>query len=234
MAKLVYLGGGSTSHPVKKLYIGVNGVSKKIKRGYIGDANGKARLFYNSAYQWQRYTIGTSYSLSSAYTVKFPIANPQSFYHYVEVRKYKAVTNADILSSGIFREPDATDIVDGVQGTTSIIVDYKTYPWFNVRWVERNTQEKDGYAFGSDSILLQSVWYSATYGAQGSRITQNPRGYIMIIRNDNINVGTTEMPGITINSTQTKGTYVDTVENENPSAYPDNGISGNYWYVKIS
>lgn len=42
------------------------------------------------------------------------------------------------------------------------------------------------------------------------------------------------MPGITINSTQTKGTYIDTIENENPSAYPDNGISGDYWYEKIT
>lgn len=28
-----------------------------------------------------------------------------------------------------------------------------------------------------------------------------------------------------------QGTYIDQVESENPSAYPNNGQSGNYWYV---
>ena len=29
-----------------------------------------------------------------------------------------------------------------------------------------------------------------------------------------------------------KGSYIDLVTSTNSNAYPDDGISGNYWYVK--
>ena len=38
------------------MYVG-NGTARTVKKGYIGDANGKARLFYNSEYTWERYLL---------------------------------------------------------------------------------------------------------------------------------------------------------------------------------
>ena len=32
---------------------------------------------------------------------------------------------------------------------------------------------------------------------------------------------------------KSQGSYIGIVESDNPSQYPDNGVSGNYWYVKI-
>ena len=33
---------------------------------------------------------------------------------------------------------------------------------------------------------------------------------------------------------QKQGEYIDTVESDDPSTYPDNGISGDFWYIKVS
>lgn len=55
---------------------------------------------------------------------------------------------------------------------------------------------------------------------------------VISVRSDEIEVGEA-YDVVTDYTEQLKGTYIDTIENENPSAYPDNGISGDYWYVKI-
>lgn len=42
----VYIGVGGKAKKTTDMYIGVNGVAKKVISGWIGDANGKARLFF--------------------------------------------------------------------------------------------------------------------------------------------------------------------------------------------
>ena len=193
--------GGSTSHPVKKLYIGVDGVSKKIKRGYIGDANGKARLFYNSAYRWERYTIETvmhyklkhdpNNNVTFYLNYSFPTTIPNFYY------SNNHPTTLDI-STGGFKEQNGSDLN-----------------------VTRAPNSKVG------------MWVYAVYpgGTPPDRFT-----FLQKV----ISVSSTEIKAgesyeiVTDYTEQLKGTYVDTVENENPSAYPDNGVSGDYWYVKIS
>ena len=32
--------------------------------------------------------------------------------------------------------------------------------------------------------------------------------------------------------TKSKGTYIEDVTSDNSSAYPSNGVSGSYWYVR--
>ena len=36
-----------------------------------------------------------------------------------------------------------------------------------------------------------------------------------------------------VSGQESKGSFVDVVEDDNPTTYPDNGILGDYWYVKI-
>lgn len=40
-----------------------------------------------------------------------------------------------------------------------------------------------------------------------------------------------EVIELLVKQTQIQGSYIDQVFSENPSQYPKNGISGNYWYV---
>ena len=42
------------------------------------------------------------------------------------------------------------------------------------------------------------------------------------------------VPILSSHTTYSKGTYIDTVESDNENAYPINGRSGDYWYVKIT
>lgn len=44
----LWVGVSDVAHKVKNMYIGVDGVARKVKAAWVGDANGKARLFYRS------------------------------------------------------------------------------------------------------------------------------------------------------------------------------------------
>ena len=44
----IYIGVNNIARKIKGVYVGVNGVARKVKQVYIGDANGKARLVWQS------------------------------------------------------------------------------------------------------------------------------------------------------------------------------------------
>lgn len=203
MAKLVYLGGGSTSRPVKKLYIGVDGVSKKIKRGYVGDEAGKARLFYLSSYIWNRYTIITT----NHYTVE--IQNSRQTISWYE--------NNPLMTSALYTTTIPTQLGINQDGTFQGLTLTTTYRQVPV----------GGYANIMVANLIKStnMLCHITDRRTGSSEMYQP-SYEFESDVQYITKKTGE--------TQSQGSFIDTVESDNENTYPDNGISGNYWYVKIS
>ena len=233
MAKLVYLGGGSTSRPVKKLYIGVNGVSKKIKRGYIGDESGKARLFFSSGYQWQRYSIIYTYSwkrytISTSYSSS--IRNTSGSIYDYDDRGWGTLyflyqhRDPDVDSNGRFDGDWISGNVNGIDGNEWIIT-------------ERVSRAKTAYyTTGEVTDNGNRIYYSRICTISTTNI---PGSYIDTVTGSVSN----QYPSngsyggywyVSAGSTSKKGSLIDTVENDNENAYPANGISGNYWYVKIT
>lgn len=48
MTKAIYMGVDGVARKAKAMYVGVDDVARKVKKAYVGDANGVAKLFYQS------------------------------------------------------------------------------------------------------------------------------------------------------------------------------------------
>ena len=61
MAQKTYIGASNVAKEMSKGYIGINNVAKEMSKIYIGDANGKARLCYESISELEViYAVGTT------------------------------------------------------------------------------------------------------------------------------------------------------------------------------
>ena len=209
MAKSVYLGNGN-SHKVTKMYEG-NGTAHKIKKGYIGDSSGKARLFFSGSTRWNRYTI-TKENQYEITQVPLPNAGAKidlkDYCYYTEVNNIVNVINQDF------------DVYDGRKMTLihpitdKISLDEMKQLIVGKAVLDYRTMYDNGIKFhGGGLVLCDDVrktdiyYYEAVYH------------YNYLARITNV--------------LYYQGNFIDTVESDNESAYPDNGISGNYWYVKI-
>lgn len=65
-----YIGVDGKARKVKGGYIGIDGVARKIKKGYIGDANGVARLCYQSTVEWAKYSSAKEFGDFTKLTAK--------------------------------------------------------------------------------------------------------------------------------------------------------------------
>ena len=220
MSKLIYMGGGINSHPVKKLYLGVNNQARKVRRAYIGDATSKARLFYTSGYQWKRYNIQLTEKLESTggrYSTE---------YHQLNIIYGNDITlNADSKLCTLNTVIGSGTVVLGnhdyeVEFSVSNYMYMKiTEPYGNpngycdnmFKLINRRT---DGLPA---NILVYMYSYGEYYvdviGRQGAR-----DAFDMFI----------------VSGQESKGTFIDIVENDSPDAYPVNGSYNGYWYEKIS
>ena len=227
MAHEAYIGNESgLSRNVSKIYLGDNsGVSRKVKRGYIGDSDGKARLFFFSGYIWNRYNLITS--------------------SYVGFSPMRTLTTT-LVNLSTF---------DGTSSKSSNLYSTQTKISDFIKWVENHESYEFGPGLGDgDSHRV--------YQGCGIAFTSNRnQGPIYPGTNPHVykNLSTTNDDYVYVYQTGTdqwqirafgrnriqegiirriynysQGSYIDQVESDNPSAYPDNGRSGNYWYVKVT
>ena len=211
MARAAYIGNGN-SKKVKHIYIGNSNNARKVKKGYIGDSSGKARLFFSGATRWNRYTI-TKENQYEITQVPLPNAGAKidlkDYCYYTEVNNIVNVINQDL------------DVYDGRKMTLihpitdKISLDEMKQLIVGKAVLDYRIMYDNGIEFhGGGLVLCDDVrkadiyYYDAVYH------------YNYLARITNV--------------LYYQGNFIDTVESDNPNQYPDNGISGNYWYVKIS
>ena len=55
-----YIGVDNTAREIQNLYVGINGYARIVSKAYIGDASGKARLWYQRGKPLSNYAVGSS------------------------------------------------------------------------------------------------------------------------------------------------------------------------------
>lgn len=230
MAKVVYVG-NAQSHKVTKIYAG-DGTARKVKKAYIGDGSGKARLFYSSGYQWNRYSIIYTYSwkrytISTSYSSS--IRNTSGSIYDYDDRGWGTLyflygsRDPEVDSNGRFDGDWISGNVNGIDGNEWIIT-------------ERIGANTAYYTTGEVTDNGNRIYYSRICTISTTNI---PGSYIDTVTGSVSN----QYPSngsyggywyVSAGSTSKKGSLIDTVENDNENAYPSNGISGSYWYEKIS
>ena len=55
-----YISAAGTARKIKGIYVGVNGVAHTVQKAYVGDASGKARLWYQRGKPLSNYAVGSS------------------------------------------------------------------------------------------------------------------------------------------------------------------------------
>lgn len=215
MAKAIYLG-DNTSRKVKKIYEG-NGTAQKVKKGYIGDSSGKARLFFSGSTRWNKYNIQLIEQLSPA------------AYRY-STNGYSSVSLSWGESVQLNEDPLYCLPHGNNQGSAYIIsndddrrVDVRIDRQLYVRWVTGS----GGLSATGFTVKLTNTYQ---YRLDVAFIIDYAGGTYWFY------LDTTVMPEVQyyeVSAIKSQGSLVGIVESDNPSAYPDNGISGNYWYVKI-
>lgn len=209
MAKVVYTGVNNIARKVKNIYVGVNGTARKVKKAYVG-VNNVARLCYSSSYMWAKYNLnitGSKYNLT--YGGDYDnIVNASSSYispigYISNSNNPLTIYNSDINPCYIF------GYVSEWYSNFSITNWYLIY---SVSYYS-NAYQLNGYTYSNftcDDIICVAYCYRS-YSA-GISLTC----YV-----------TTKIEDIT-----EQGSFIEYVTSDNPSAYPDNGAQGGYWYIK--
>ena len=237
MAKLVYLGGGSnTSLKIKRMYVG-DGTSHKVKKGYVGDNTGKARLFFNSSYKWERYTVLTQYTWdkfnitynisqydTTSYTVQDGTSYGNSYndsIRYIDMYYYTGssyrIVNGQFQIVNASKQHYTTTVSSGTSGYSVEL------PLGYVLFTKSSSVDTDStllhietgdciFSYGAP-VLMGDGTYHFMYGVNNSN------------RVAGINV-------MQVSGSPTKGSDTgQDVTSTSAGAYPSNGISGSYWYV---
>ena len=213
MSKKIYIGTSSLSRKCTKLYVGVNGQARTIKAGYIGYGN-VAKKFYPVSYRWARYSISynTSYTpiIVSEDTIGF--GRNCEFGQYSLIYTYTSGYNSGVnnylywLSRGD-RYPNPDMIDDLSNGTVFYTFEH---------WIGTNSGNvsyiRADFGLNSQISNTRMVEFTKISGSYGGTLRRR-------------------IHGSTKQQTPTMGSYVDTVQSESRNAYPDNGVSGSYWYV---
>lgn len=210
MAKVVYTGVSSKARKCKALYVGVNNKARKIKKGYVGVSN-KARLFYNNAilYTWYKYNVTTGYSFTISSSSDRITAHSAKAGYYAELVVNSGSTFERYIVYTISRYFYQRDADDFSQFSTSCIYMVAQVP-SNGWIIGFGTELQATYAATSDGkyiFLPSSISRQSMSGSQ----------YI----------------GSVFTTVDIKGSYVGTVTSYNQNAYPTDGVSGSYWYVRV-
>lgn len=208
MSNGIYLG-NSNSKKVKKLYIGTNNQAKRIKKGYIG-VNNQAKLFWtHTIYRWNRYQI--EQKVVDVVPTVTTIDTGDRFYSTYSTSQGIQVTD------GVMHLINPTAYVHSVGS------DNDEYNLFAESWLyvpdPKNIVNRYFYHIigtGGVTVWIDSIPYLHSYGIFIQGRTSNHGQFMQC-----------ELQSVA-------GALVDVVESDNPSAYPDNGVSGNYWYTRIS
>lgn len=217
MAKKVYLGVSNVARNVKAMYVGVGGVARKITKGYIGVGE-VAKLFYSSEYTWAKYSSIYRYG---AYIESGPTSTTITTYasnsseRYVQQLTYKSV-------GGPYLYFTSDDIYPYVYKTGS------------VNFTSHGLEVGKMYCSKYSSVLgLNKLSNMPDLGGTG---TSPERYFIKIDSITSSKITGTYYYGQVkaAQSEYIKGDFIEYVTSTDPNAYPDDGRSGSYWYVKQS
>lgn len=224
-----YIGIAGVAREVNAQYIGVGGVAREVEKGLIG-VNNVARLFYQKQDRWQRYSIAYSpvYTQSSSqiYSTNYSIGSisagsPWSAC-YGTGYTFNSATGQYTITGII-----DTDTVTGFNGSGQ-------YYFFD-KVFGQSTTEAYYFAAHSGSSLnstFSNIYYIKS-GYRGYALAYNSYSVFFTPGSSGVS---NYVNGTHYNSTSSQvaeqGEYIDTVRAA-PGTYPDNGISGDYWYVKI-
>ena len=221
MAKVVYTGVSNKARKCKALYVGVNNKARKVKKGYVG-VNNKARLFYSSdvIYTWKRYnvksTTTTTWSATNNNTSIYAhvVKNTSKYIHKINMDNDAAITAS--------YQCNTTDLINCLNNS------------LDGKYLAIASYERDTSASSSKTIYqLNGLGRTANIKVNGTVLFKVGSGQVLYNSNlyaYNISLYTLTS---TSNTTYSCGTYIDTVTAaNNPNAYPTNGKSGNYWYIK--
>lgn len=208
MSNGIYLG-NSNSKKIKKVYIGTSNQAKRIKKGYIG-VNNQAKLFWaHTIYRWNRYQI--EQKVVDVVPTVTTIDTGDRFYSTYSTLQGIQVTD------GVMHLINPTAYVHSVGS------DNDGYNLFGGSWLyvpdPKNIVNRYFYHIigtGGVTVYIDSIPYLHSYGISIQGRIPNRSQFMQC-----------ELQSVA-------GALVDVVESDNPSAYPDNGVSGNYWYTRIS
>lgn len=261
MAKLITVGVSSIAKKVPKAYFGgIDNLAHKIKKGYIGDENNIARIFYASTYKWNRYVLNKTPRMTSSsnYLGNYadthvmesisrliPIAAGRSsriIYpkHTASVSLVESTTYGDMLavsSSGTIGSLSTSTydyyfgagnqvsrdgfVIFNVESYSIKMIDQETddnYPSYDARITANIISDANGYAYESTSGQCRARSMLHFYSTR-----QDP-AYPMVYK--------VYAKHYKIEYSYSQGSFIDVIENENPNAFPANGMSGDYWYVR--
>lgn len=186
------------------MYVG-NDTVRTVKKGYIGDATGKARLFYSVSYQWNRYNAIESNEYVRSY---------QDVSSEMNIHPDTVVVGGLPYLAFALKDPSEIDISTG----------YFSNNGFNWTTDPRTLETGDWIAlFGILSKTNELYRMSSGFG------------YITVSGNRLWHCTIDRAVTIISQTVYSKGTYIDTVESDVETMYPTNGRhTDGYWYEKIS
>lgn len=227
MAKVIYSGVNSTARKVKNLYIGVNNTARKIKKGYIG-VNNIARQCYSSdiIYRWKYYNVTKTYSLSSIISrsggSSFNASSPSVKLEKSNMARYYEFnyTSTSITSTSTFKYSDTTSY------PTPYDKSFNENVYYGVTSYTLNSSQ--------GNLTINGYSYYIESGTEISNISPGTIPYLIYFTDTYITASRLAYTLYRINKTYSKGStyYGEVTAVNNPNAYPINGQSGNYWYIR--
>ena len=237
--------GGGTSRKVKQVYIGNGNTARKVVKGYIG-VNGIAKQFWPSIYTWIKYQV--KYTTLTSTTAYGTFRDPIHEISWSTTRDSATLyTYSNSLSQPSF---DANNLdnwlfVDGFPTASTIRSETITYDDPNIYQTRGpsvmagyidpdykysvNDRDKTGYGNYDVSIGLISDNEARENLAAGkaefvvAQLTWSSFAGEWASGGNIYRYRIAETPEMT---------EIETVESDNPNAYPENGRhSDGYWYV---
>lgn len=238
----------SVAREVPKTYLGINDVARLCIKGYIG-VNGVAREIFSLA-EYKRYTIKTNTTYTSnKESVTLQNTNSSST-SQKEIFRGTANSPHDLVAcyassykfeNGVYTLQNATEArIAGSTGSTGYIAFGSNYNWYMGATVIKTTPVYIifdigvGKAGGSGKRSSDTMYYFPKTNADYASIhLQNYNTYSTpsVGAIVGLNKGSYDKFTSTPVTSHSQGDYVDTIYGE-PGQYPDDGISGDYWYVK--
>lgn len=192
----------------RRIYLGSSNSARRISNMYIG-VSGRSRQIIKGY-------IGINGAARQFYP-----AYAWKKYEIETTSKYESYVSQDTVRCYDRTVTGSTQVVEAVYPNC-----YTSYKFDeNTGRYTYSGSRKPNYAMGQFVNVTGGCYYS------GYRITSTltSRG---AYETDCVMMGRRMLSRQV--TTQTQGSYIETVFSDSSTAYPDNGVSGNYWYVKIS
>lgn len=210
MAKVVYTGVSSKARKCKALYVGVNNKARKIKKGYVGVSN-KARLFYNNAilYTWYKYNVTTGY-------------------------RFNITSSSDRITAGSANAGYYAELVINSGSTFDKSIVYTISRYFYQRYSDDFSQFSTSCIYMVAQVPSNGWIIGFGTELQASYAARSDGKYIFLPSDiSRQSMSGSQYIGYVFATHDIKGSYVGTVTSYNQNAYPTDGVSGSYWYVRV-